>query len=44
MNLRTDSDLPVYGWIDLLKKVEKIKQANSLSMLTSQRQDLADLD
>ena len=44
MNLRADSDLSVYGCIQLLKKVEKIQQANSLSMLKSQRQDFADLD
>ena len=44
MNLRADSDLSVYGCIHLLKKVEKIQQANSLSMLKSQRQDFADLD
>ena len=44
MNLRRDSDLSVYGCIHLLKKVEKIKQANSLSMLTSQKQDFADPD
>ena len=41
MNLRADSDLSVYGCKHLLKKVEKIKQANSRRMLTSQRQDFA---
>ena len=44
LNLRADSDPFVYGCKHLLKKVEKTKQANTLSTLTSQRQDFADLD
>ena len=44
LNLRTESNPPIYGYRHLLMKVENIMDAITLSMLTSQRQYFTDLD
>ena len=44
LSLRAESDPSIYGYKYLLRNVEKMKDAITLSMLTSQRQYFADLD
>ena len=44
LSLTPETDPSVYVWKHLLKNVEKIKHLNTLNMLSSQRQDFADLD
>ena len=44
LSLRPESDPSIYGYRHLLKKVEKIMDEMTLSMLTSQRQYFTDLN
>ena len=44
LSLRPDSDPSIYGYRYLLKKVERIIEAMTLSMLRSQRQYIPDLN
>lgn len=44
LSLRPDSDLPIYGYRYLSKKVERIMEAMTLNMLRSQRQYIPDLN
>ena len=44
LSFRLESDPSIYGYRHLLKKVEKIMDEMTLSMLTSQRQYFTDLN
>ena len=44
LSLRAESDPSIYGYKHLLKNVKKMKNAITISMLTSQRQYFAELD
>ena len=44
LSFRLESDPSIYGYRHLFKKVEKIMDAMTLSMLTSQRQYFTDLN